>query len=978
MPLTLVLGPANSAKARAVLSAYTAAARRGALLVVPTAADAIHYDRELADNASSGLTLGRAITFPGLIDEIAQRLGFDGRRVTPLQRERVLRRAIASQSLPSIGESASAPGFARAAGHLISELQQRRVAPRRFTTALRSWAEGVPDRLGYAVDLASIYRGYTQSMEASGLLDAETFAWGVLDLLRERPDRWPRTAIYLYGFDDFTAIEMDTIETFVRQVGVQVTVSLTYEPGRPALAARATVVEDLRELAQIVTELPALDEYYEPAARAALHHLERNLFERDPPSVDPGSAVELLEAGGERAEAELIAAEVLAALHEGVEPDEIVVVCRSLARSGALLEGTLRRYGVPAASTRTVPLGHTALGGAVLAMARCALLEGDQATVADLLLCLRAPGVHPHPLEVDQLEVELRRAGIVKLRELTDPLQRQLAHPALQAISELRGARDPAAVLAELTRALFVVPHVGSAPLLSDAEQLDARAATAILTALAELSELDGARRGRTQPDELIEALQSVEVAAGAPPAHGDVLVAEPLAIRARRFRRVIVCGLCEGEFPSPGARSADPFLPDDRRREVAAASGLALPIEPDPLARERYLLYACVSRATERVTFSYRSADEDGNVVMPSVFLADIAELFAPDWRERRRRRLLSDVVWSPQEAPTERERRLALRAASAGASVPQPATLTLGAQPLAHVRHSHVVSAGALETFAACPVKWLIERQLDARDLDPDPDPLARGSFMHAVLERVVASLNGPLRPATLGEADQALKTAIASTPNRIGHGQAPEVRAAILRGIEADLRRYLHHEAAEDHGWIPMRMELRFGTGDSALPAVRLGPAEEELMLSGVIDRVDVEPGAGRRAIVRDYKSGAKQDTWPSARWVSDDQLQVGLYMLAVRRLLGLEAVAGFYQPLTGEDLRARGVFTEAAEIGEAGVFKDELTPAELDELLAEIEEQALAIAGELRSGQLTPCPERCSSAGGCRHPGLCWAP
>ncbi len=72
---------------------------------------------------------------------------------------------------------ASSPGFARAAGHLISQLQQARVAPRRFTTALRSWAEGVPERLGYSVDLSAIYRGYVQSMEASGCLDAESFAW---------------------------------------------------------------------------------------------------------------------------------------------------------------------------------------------------------------------------------------------------------------------------------------------------------------------------------------------------------------------------------------------------------------------------------------------------------------------------------------------------------------------------------------------------------------------------------------------------------------------------------------------------------------------------------------------------------------------------------------------------------------------------------------------------------------------------------
>ena len=143
-----------------------------------------------------------------------------------------------------------------------------------------------------------------------------------------------------------------------------------------------------------------------------------------------------------------------------------------------------------------------------------------------------------------------------------------------------------------------------------------------------------------------------------ATPPRGAVLIAEPLAIRARRFRRVFVTGLCADEFPSPQAAITDPFLGDDRRRELALSSGLALPQPSDPLDRERYLLYACVSRATERVVFSYRSSDEDGNVVIASPFLDDIAALFPDEWRVRRRRRLLADVVWTEFEAPTERER--------------------------------------------------------------------------------------------------------------------------------------------------------------------------------------------------------------------------------------------------------------------------------------------------------------------------------
>ena len=172
--------------------------------------------------------------------------------------------------------------------------------------------------------------------------------------------------------------------------------------------------------------------------------------------------------------------------------------------------------------------------------------------------------------------------------------------------------------------------------------------------------------------------------------------------------------------------------------------SGLVLRGEPDQLARERYLLYACVSRATERIIFSYRSSDEDGNLVLPSPFLTDLDELLDPRWRERRRRRLLADVVWNLEDAPTPRERELALAAAGAGALAEEGelgVTRRLGEAAMAHVRHTRVVSAGALEKFATCPVGWLVERQLAPRSLAPEAQPLARGSFMHRVLQDVIS---------------------------------------------------------------------------------------------------------------------------------------------------------------------------------------------------------------------------------------------
>ena len=362
-----------------------------------------------------------------------------------------------------------------------------------------------------------------------------------------------------------------------RIVRAEVTVSLTYERERPALAARAEVVEDLRARAASVRELPALDEYYEPGSRVALHHLERHLFEQSPPRIDPGEVVGLLEAGGERAEAELVASEVLAALRDGVAASEVVVVCRSLRHSGLLLLRTLRRYGVPAAGAIRTVLPHTALGRALLGLTRCAF--SPEAAASELLAYLRAPGLLDSPAPVDTLAAELARRGLTTAADAR-PLARGLP---LGAIDELRRAPDPAAALAVHARRLLAAPHTAVAARLSADEAVDAHAAAAVLRALSEVSELD-----RLKPAELVELLESIEVELDVDHDPEAVLIAEPLAIRARRFRRVFVTGLCEGEFPSD-ADAGDPFLGEDRRRELALASGLVLRRRTRP-ARSRAL----------------------------------------------------------------------------------------------------------------------------------------------------------------------------------------------------------------------------------------------------------------------------------------------------------------------------------------------------------------------------------------------------
>ena len=223
------------------------------------------------------------------------------------------------------------------------------------------------------------------------MVDAEGFARAALDAVRERPAAWGGRPVFLYGFDDLTPLQRDTVETLARHTEVHV--ALAYEPGRAAFAGRAATVEQLKPLADRHELLEERSEHYAPGARAALHHLERGLFEPGSDRRAPNGAVRLLEAGGERAEAELVAAEVLELMGGGVVAEDIAVLVRGGAAHAEVLGQVLEAYGVPVSLDRRPPLARTRLGAGVLAAARAAL----GGTAADLLTWLRTPGRLPSP-----------------------------------------------------------------------------------------------------------------------------------------------------------------------------------------------------------------------------------------------------------------------------------------------------------------------------------------------------------------------------------------------------------------------------------------------------------------------------------------------------------------------------------------------------------------------------------------------------
>jgi ATP-dependent helicase/DNAse subunit B len=265
VPLKLVIGPANAEKARVALDDYRRAltAGREPILVVPTFADVEVYRRELA---STGSVFGvQVMRFGWLLREIAQRAKVSGTPLGALARERVAAVAARESELAS----ARTPGFAPALVRLFAELGELRLDPPRVIQALRAWTAEDPGRRAYADELGSTYAAYRRELDRVQALDEQGRDVAALDALRLEPGSWGGSPVVVYGFDDLTPLQRDAIETLAVHASADVTLTLTYERGRAALAARAGVFEDLRALPEVeVVELQAVAEHYaEPAPR---------------------------------------------------------------------------------------------------------------------------------------------------------------------------------------------------------------------------------------------------------------------------------------------------------------------------------------------------------------------------------------------------------------------------------------------------------------------------------------------------------------------------------------------------------------------------------------------------------------------------------------------------------------------------------------------------------------------------------------
>jgi ATP-dependent helicase/DNAse subunit B len=972
MPLALLAGPANAGKVARLLEGYLASVDREPVLVVPNRPDVERVERELLA-LRPGILGGTVGTFDDLFRQILKRSGGEGReRIADVQRSLLLARIVArhrAASTNGLRASARFAGFADSLGDAVAELESALLEP--------GEVQG---------DLGDLYAAYRAELDRLGLTDRQLSRAQAAALVATDLDAWDGTPVFAYGFEDLTGAQWSLLEALAGRADV--TVSLPYEPGRAVFASLERTASDLARLADDrIEELPP-----QPWYRAdALAYLERSLFAENtaPPPLE--GAIRFLEGAGSRGALELAADEIIALLRAGKPAERIAVVLPNVERRRAALETVFGALGVPYALEGTIPLGRTPYGHALIGLLRFALLGG---TRRDLFAFLRSPYSGLTRPRADYLDGRLRGRAVTEPARVEEESAKLLGHP-LPALGDLRSASTPADGTRALARSMLRIAYGLESPPVSERGRLDLRAHEAVSELLAELEGWRALGEG-VGPDELVSALEHAPVRLPGSRDPGRVAVLDLMRARTRRFDTVFVLGLEEGVFPRRANET--PFLSDDLRRELEER-GRRL-ARPDSLARDRYLFYTACTRPWELLVLVRESADDEGRPREPSPFYDEVRSLFdAADVERGTRRRPLASLTWDIVKAPTERERLRGLATLAAGdpeearalarangwerrveralAAFTRTTRLT---HPLAlrELEQRDRFSVTELERFHDCSSMWLFERVVAPKEIDSKLDARVRGGVAHQALYRFYSGLPKRLGIETLDEEhlDEAIVFLRECLAEAIAGGVRLDVPEVTLLELEETLARDLEHFVRQDVALglplVPRRFEVAFGTSGAPVELQR-GLELGDFSVSGKIDRIDLDPMSAR-GIVQDYKLGRAH----SARDIETElRLQVPLYILALRDLVGIEPLGGIYRGLTGTR-EARGLLRDDARDDAVPGFKNG-DYLDADEFWARVDaarEHAVTAVAGIRSGDVRhnprggDCPPWCDLWTMCR--------
>ena len=868
--------------------------------------------------------------------------------------------------------------------------------------------------------------------------------------------------IYVDGFTDFTAAEIRVIEALLMR-GAFVTICLTLDSvssdSEHFAPSQLTAAVLLRYANENSIESSVVLSESDREKNSALSFFDKQIFKyTDETMTNNSNTIALYRAPDIRAECENAAARCLYLVRNtGCRWRDIAIATRGFDSYAPQLNQAMQLYGVPIFTAQRTNLMQKPIpaiisltfeiidGGwdteSVLTYLKSGLTgfsREDTDLLSDYISLWQiqprswknpAPWLF-HPAGYGKENTEESAALLAQINEI----RQRLSAPLFRFAEKASGTLSAAKLVLALSEYLLEI----SLPETLESRSAELEAAghaqladelgqvwSLLCGAMEQFSALLGeTKMQRKEFSELFLRMLSCYSLATIPMSPDTVTAGEIDRMRRRNIKHLIILGASDDRIP--GVSGVGGLLTEDER-ETLQELGLSELSPTDPLAREFSLIYNCVTLPSETLMMSHTTLDGEGAAAGPCFLMQRAMQLFgteianldldairlsSPDSafllasqheKNASRASFLAYEFFAASNEGRGRLDTLSTRADFDRGSISDEGIRALYGEKLR-------ISPTQANSFFSCKYQYFLRYGLRLNEKErAEFSPPELGSFIHFVLEKATTEIAETVGFETFNEA---LSVRLADKytdiyiSEELGSFEGKSARFIYLFERLCPRVRHVVSDSLRElslSDFRPLRFELSFGLGEG-LPPIHLSNDEDELFVTGKLDRVDSYLRDGKLYLrVIDYKTGKTElsftDIWNGMG------MQLLLYLFSLehsgKELFGHEiASAGvLYVPardavipaqtdLSDEDLakerkkatRRSGLLLNdpqiisAMEHGDSpefipvtykkGVLSEGdslVTPAQLEQLNKLVDSRMLQLSHELKSGAIdaTPC-------------------
>ena len=853
---------------------------RNCFLIVPEQLT-VETERKFFERESKGLIGSEVISFARLVYRILSDADCSpGTPLTPTMRSMLLVKVLSGIDdkftyFNRISERPS--GIARLSG-TVSELQKYRVTPEQLENASVRTGELHPeDKLtsGKLHELSIILELFNE--ETKEYADVSTLALKAINVINSGRSCIEGSSLFFDSFSGFTDVELNLIKAMASHAN-DVSFYLFRDKNNPVFSIPNktvdTIVEKLGGSVKCEEIRNESNENTRFEGSKMLYTLSRNYADQKPSGFakdDIDRSVEIVSAVDFYYELDACASrinEIVSDPGSDVDYSDIAVAIPSVSENYYVIDAVFKGHGIPCfIDTRAEFSGHR-----IIRLVDSALnILADDRTVDNIVLMLKTGLYKKNEFtrdDVDTLENHLLKFACDKKQTFASykrfldsasskfepdsrPSYLALAADVYELFKGEGGLCEKAKTCKTVNDVLELVSEFADICGIKDAsDAVDmskggsrddrdyVRVRNAFIDLLNECSLAIGdvKKNGykvliRFTDDVLMSASASIK-AASIPPSGDFVQIGDIERSGYVDKKVMMVIGCNAGAFPGNVPDSS--FLGDEERDAIESVGGKTAFNSVDRAFLSQYNVYKVLTCPREKLYLSYSLTDPDGGELAPAQAISTIKKIF----------KHVTVKPYSPDYSLSEPSAPV-----SDGCLEIDPSYI----DQLLEITGHFDIGATNLDAIDRCAIMYFMEKCLDLRERDTgDFGVTVSGKYVHSLFEESIktAISEGTFRSTDIGQwrryvadADKKFRDdpRNESSVRSIENSERGEIIAELTReSISRELKNLAR--LSVDDGSTPLRLELRFGMENSAIPPVTVKCGKVTVRVNGVIDRID----------------------------------------------------------------------------------------------------------------------------------------